>query len=512
MVTMMIRKLCAAKLQLGFARQCCSISNRLVDIVSSGVGGLQEMEDSLDRLGVKVTPSLVTHVITSSSRNGGGGSSSSRRLLRFFSWCRRNSSEELGDEVFNRAIRAFSEMKDITAVEIAMLDLQKAGRKVDRETFAHVAETLVNLGRPEKAVSLFRDIEEKQRLRWRDAEGDDDVGGWSSVTAAVHALCAKGHARKAQGILWHHKDKVKTEAEVQHHRSLILHGWAVHGNAKEVRRIMEEMKSSGNHPSLASYHDLLRCVCKRNLKFNPSALVPEATNVMTEMRSSGISPTTVSFNILLSCLGKTRRVKEACRIIFSMMQGEEGEEATPDSVSYYLVIRLLYLTGRFGRGNKLLNRMIEAEDKGMMMPRAKPRFYHDLIGVLCGTGNVEHALKTFERMKKRCCYCQVDEDKPINNANLGPTYDMLIAKLCRNGKFDLGRHLWDDANEQGVTLRCSSDLLEPLKAPQVFHPTKKTSKEKISAVKSTKRVVVQKHKKSAINISKTKRIKGKKRH
>jgi len=57
-------------------------------------------------------------------------------------------------------------MKDITAVEIAIFDLQKAGRRLDRETFANVAETLVKLGRPEKALSLFRDIEEKQRLQW----------------------------------------------------------------------------------------------------------------------------------------------------------------------------------------------------------------------------------------------------------------------------------------------------------------------------------------------------------
>jgi len=83
----MIRKLRAVKSQLGFARQCCSIANQLVDIVSSGVVGLQEMEHNLDRLSVTITLSLVTHVITSTSSNG-SGSSSSRRLLRFFSWCR----------------------------------------------------------------------------------------------------------------------------------------------------------------------------------------------------------------------------------------------------------------------------------------------------------------------------------------------------------------------------------------------------------------------------------------
>lgn len=427
------------------------------------------MEDSLDRLGISITPSLAADVVTSTCNSNG----SSRRLLRFFSWCRRKSGGsgdgELGDEVFNLAVRAFARMKDPTAVEIAISDFQKEGRQLDRKTFAYVAEALVKLGRPEKAVTLFRDVEEKQRMQWRDAECEDCF----SITAAVHALCAKGHARKALGILWHHKDKVKTKAEEHHLRCLTLHGWSVHGNAKEARRLMEEIKSSGYGPSLASYHDLLRCICKRNLKFNPSAIVPEATNVMTEMRSLGISPTTVSFNILLSCLGKTRRVKEACRIILSMMGGGEGEEAAPDSVSYYLVIRLLYLTERFGRGNKLLNRMIEDEDKGRLALRASVAFYHSLIGVLCGMEKMEHALKMFERMKRRCC-CGRGEKNNSESYNFGPTYDLLVTKLCRNGKFDQGRLLWNEAVEQGITLQCSSDLVDPQKAPQVFNPPMRT--------------------------------------
>ncbi|EHA8586460.1 putative pentatricopeptide repeat-containing protein, mitochondrial [Cocos nucifera] len=250
-----------------FTRQCHQQPARvqsLLDVISTAVGGLDDMGASLDRLGVSVTPSLVTHVLDSYKSSGAGGGS--RRLLRFFSWCRSRCREGLGDEVFDHAIRAFAEMKDLTAMGIAISNLQKEGRKMTSETFVLVTETLVRSGREDEAVRLFRSMAAKQLLPP------------SSIPSIVHALCARGHARKARGIVWHHRDKLQaapaaTTAVI--HRSL-LHGWCVHGNAREARRAMDEMKSLGAAPGLASYNALLHCICQRNLRFNPSALVPEA--------------------------------------------------------------------------------------------------------------------------------------------------------------------------------------------------------------------------------------------
>ncbi|XP_038972434.1 pentatricopeptide repeat-containing protein At5g61370, mitochondrial [Phoenix dactylifera] len=426
-----------------FTRQCHQQPARvqsLLDVISTGVGGLDDMEASLNRLGVAVAPSLVTQVVDSYTSSGGGGGGGGRRLLRFFSWCRRRSRERLGDEVFDHAIRAFAGMKDLTAMEITISDLEEEGRKMTLETFVLVTETLVRSGREDEAVRLFRSMESKQLLPP------------SCIPSIVHALCARGHARKARGIVWHHRDELQAApaaiaADI--HRSL-LHGWCVHGNAREARRAMDEMRSLGIRPGLASYNSLLRCICQRNLRFNPSALVPEAADLMSEMRASGVSPTTVSFNILLSCLGRARRVKEAYRILHSMRQlGESG--CAPDWMSYYILVRVLYLTGRYVRGNRLVDQMLEER----LSPGA--RFYRGLVGVLCGVERMDHALKVFERMK-RCC----EQDQ-------GPTYDLLIEKLCRNGRFDAGRRLWEEAAERGIILQCSKDLLDPSKT-EVFKP------------------------------------------
>jgi len=48
-------------------------------------------------------------------------------------------------------------------------------------------------------------------------------------------------------------------------------------------------------------------------------------------------------------------------------------------------------------------------------------------------------------------------------------YDLLIEKLCRIGRFEIGRELWDEATKSGIVLGCSQDLLDPLKT-EVFRP------------------------------------------
>ncbi|KAM0946981.1 putative tetratricopeptide-like helical domain superfamily [Dioscorea sansibarensis] len=426
----------------------------LTTIVIHGVGSLHDMETTLQRLDLAVTPSLFLQFLHS-LRNP--TVSVGRRLLRLFSWCRRQENNRglapaFGDDAFNMVIRALAQMKDVTAVMAAVADLQKEGRRMDPQTFELVVMTLVSSGKPEEAVRLFRRVEEKRELLVRRCADD---GEWSCASAVIHALCTKGHARKAVGVLWHHKDKL-VHAAPTISRS-ILHGWCVHGNVGEARRILDQMKSGGNPPGLASYNDFLYCVCRRNLRFNPSALVPEATNLMAEMRASGVAPTTVSYNILISCLSKTRRVKEACGILQSMIQGKGSCSCSPDWVSYYLVIKLLFLTGRFGRGNRLVEHMFEIG----MVPGVK--FYHGLVGILCGMDKMKCALEMFDRMK---------QSGLVSN---GAMYDLLIEKLCRNGEFDMGRHLWDEAVERGIVLQSSSDLLDPLKT-EVFKPVRPLKK------------------------------------
>lgn len=424
----------------------------LLDNVALGIGSLEDMETNLEQMNIRVTADLATQVIYScktlpTSTSFGSGRSRSRRLLRFFTWCLRRSHEAFGDEVFNCAIRAFTEMKDLTAMGIAISELQKMGCRMDAKTFVMVAETLVKAGKADEAILLFRNTVKKKM----PYEGDN----LSCITTIVHALCSKGYARKAEGVFCHHRDNKLKEENIGIIYQSLLHGWCIYGNVKEAKRILKEMKSHGINPGLASYNDLLRCICSRNLKFNPSGLVSEATDLMMEMRSSGVTPTTISFNILLSCLSRARRVKEACDIFSLMMQ--EEVKSSPDQVTYYLVLRVLYLTKRITKGNRILDQLIS---NGVMV---EARFFHGLIGILCGMENVDGALEMFEKMK-----CQCKE-------NMGPTYDLLIEKLCRNGKFDVGRRFYDEAIENCVLLKISSDLLDPSKT-QVFKPTRSQGK------------------------------------
>lgn len=399
---------------------------------------MDELESKLDRYKGSLSPPLVNQVMDICKNN----ETPSRRVLRFFSWSRKNLALALPDTDFNSAIRVFSKKMDHAAVKMLMSDLQKEDRALDPQTYAIVAETLVKLGREDEALGIFKNLEKFKCPQ-------DGV----TVTAIVSALCSKGHAKKAEGVVWHHKDKIEG-IEPLIYRSL-LYGWSVAENVKEARRIIKEMRSIGIMTDLFCFNVFLRCLCKQNLKKNPSGLLPEALNVMMEMRSYNVAPNSISYNIVLSCLGRARRVKESCQLLNIMKS-----ICALDWVSYYLVVRVFYLSGRFGKGNKLVDEMIES---GLVPER---KFYYDLIGILCGVERVNYAIDLFEQMKRS------------ELGGYGPVYDVLIPKLCRGGDFHKGRELWEEAEQGGLSLSCSRHLLDP-SITEVFVPVRKVEKEEI---------------------------------
>uniref|UniRef100_A0A8I6XRU9 non-specific serine/threonine protein kinase n=1 Tax=Hordeum vulgare subsp. vulgare TaxID=112509 RepID=A0A8I6XRU9_HORVV len=429
-----LRALCSGAWQEGESEAA------LRDVVCFGSGSLDEVGSRLDRLSLAISPALVRRVVDSCSESSDSG----RRLLRFLSWCRSKIPAGLGDEEHDRAIAVLARMGDLTAMKIAVGDGEKDGRRMAPETFTTVVEALVKAGKEDEAVRLFRGLE-RQKLLPQKVSGAGGEGIWCSSLAMVQTLCMKGYAREAQGVVWHHKSELSAEPMVSIVQRSLLHGWCVHGNAKEARRVLDDIKSSGCPLGLPSFNDFLNCVCHRNLKFNPSALVSEAMDILAEMRSYGVTPDSSSFNILLSCLGRARRVKEAYRILYLMREGEEG--CSPDWVSYYLVVKVLYLTDRIIRGKRLVEDMLESG----VLPTAK--FFHGLIGILCGTEKVDHALDMFKIMKS----CELVDTH---------TYDLLIEKLSRNGRFEVAKELWDDATKNDILLDCSEDLLDPLKTEE----------------------------------------------
>ncbi|WJX95551.1 hypothetical protein P8452_76856 [Trifolium repens] len=414
----------------------------LCNIVTGTVGGLDDLELSLSEFKGSLTSPLVAQVIDSVKHEA-----HTRRMLRFFLWSNKNLSYDLEDKDYSYALRVFAEKKDYTAMDILLGDFKKEGRVMDAYTFGVVAESFVKLGKEDEALGIFKNLDKYKCLI-------DEF----TVTAIINALCSKGHAKRAEGVVWHHKDKIKGVLPCVY-RSL-LYGWSVQRNVKESRRVIQEMKSNGVIPDLVCYNTFLRCLCERNLRHNPSGLVPEALNVMMEMRSYKVSPTSISYNILLSCLGKTRRVKESCQILEAMNKSS----VTPDWVSYYLVARVLFLSGRFGKGKEIVDQMIE---KGLV-PNHK--FYYSLIGILCGVERVNHALELFEKMKGSSV------------GGYGLVYDVLIPKLCRGGDFEKGKELWDEATCMGITLQCSRDVLDP-SITEVYKPKRP---EKVNVVDSSK--------------------------
>ncbi|CAI0434167.1 unnamed protein product [Linum tenue] len=405
----------------------------LCGVVSSSVGGLDDLEASLNGFTCTLSSSLVRKIIDHCKEDA-----PTRRLLRFYLWSSRKLDFETQDEDFNHVLRVLAEKKDHKAIEILISDMGKQGRVMEPQTFGVVAETLVKLGREDEALGLFKNLDKKFKCP------QDSV----TVSAIVTALCAKGHAKKAQGVVWHHKEKI-SGTKLCIYRSL-LYGWSVQLNVKEARKVIKEMKGEGVMPDLFCFNTFIRCLCEKNAKHNPSGIVPETLNVLMEMRTYSIQPNSISYNILLSCLGRTRRVKE-CVKVFELMK---RSGCAPDWHSYYLVVKVMYLSGRFGKGSQLVDEMME---EGLVPDR---KFFYDLIGVLCGVERPNLAVELFDRMKRSSL------------GGYGPVYDVLIPKLCRGGEFNKGRELWDEAVAMGENISCSEAVLDP-SVTEVFTPRRK---------------------------------------
>ncbi|KAM7267010.1 hypothetical protein ACFE04_009176 [Oxalis oulophora] len=417
----------------------------LCNLVSTTIGGLDDLESSLNQFNSCLSSSVVSHVIDACKNEA-----PTRRLLRFFLWSHKYLDSSLKDQDFNHAIRVLAEKKDHLAVDILVSELRKEGRTMEKSTFSIVAEALVKLDKEEQALGIFKNLD-----KFRCPQDG------STVSAIVNALCARGHAHRANIVILHHKEKI---SGFEHcvYRSL-LYGWCLIRKLKEARNVMKEMRSAGIIPDMFCYNTLLKCICERNLKGNPSALVPDALELMMEMRSNKIFPTSITYNILLSRLGRRRRVKESLDILNLMKQSG----CNPDWATYYLVARVLYLSGKFGKGNEMVTEMV---DRGLVPDR---KFYYDLIGVLIGVKREKYAVELFELMKRNAM------------GGYGPVYDMLIPKLCRAGKFDKGRELWEEATANGLTISCDKDLLDPA-ITEVFKPVRK--EEEVVSLKSTNEV------------------------
>ncbi|RYR14682.1 hypothetical protein Ahy_B04g071347 [Arachis hypogaea] len=164
----------------------------LCSVVTSTAGGLDELEFSLNKYRDSLTSSLVTQAIDSCKHEA-----HTRRLLRFFLWTSKKLSCKLEDKDYNYALQVFIENKDYRTMDILIGDLKKKGRVMDAETFGLVAETLVKLRKEDEALGIFKNLDKYKC-------SIDEF----TVTEIINALCSRGHPKRAEGVVWHHKDKI----------------------------------------------------------------------------------------------------------------------------------------------------------------------------------------------------------------------------------------------------------------------------------------------------------------
>ncbi|OMO52831.1 pentatricopeptide repeat-containing protein [Corchorus olitorius] len=188
---------------------------------------------------------------------------------------------------------------------------------MESQTISVVAEMLVKLGREDGALVYIRSCNLTRMFLF---------------DCYFFALCAKGHARKAEGVVYHHKDKI-AGVEPSIYRSL-LYEWSVQENVKEAHRVIKEMKSAGGGDFEKGRELWDEAVAMGvSLDCSSDVLDPSITQVFKPTRKVEEVNLKGIFPFVLVVINKQFQIYTSGLWVFSLMQLEEKKKSIHDPCS-----------------------------------------------------------------------------------------------------------------------------------------------------------------------------------
>ncbi|GFZ12125.1 pentatricopeptide repeat (PPR) superfamily protein [Actinidia rufa] len=278
---------------------------KLCGVVSSSIGGLDELEASISKFNIPLTPSLVTQVIDACKNEA-----STRRLLRRTS----------GD------------------IHTLISHLDKEGRKMETWTVSVVAEALVKLGREEEALGIFKNLVKfkspQDRFAVTECKGSTknyttDEGSWHYVRPVVLQYIPRGQNLKSNpsGLI---PEALNVMMEMRTRR------------VKESLRILDIMRSSGCSPDWVSYYLVAR-VLFLTLRFG------KGKQIVEKMMEDGLVPARKFYYDLIGILRGVEKVNYALDLFEKMKKSLLGSYGPV----YDLLIQKLCRGGEFEKGSEL---------------------------------------------------------------------------------------------------------------------------------------------------------------
>ncbi|KAF5734605.1 pentatricopeptide repeat-containing protein [Tripterygium wilfordii] len=372
----------------------------------------QNLEKSLDEIGVNLTTDLVVEVL--------------RRLhfeekiaLRFFTWAGHQ-------ENYSHESRAYNEMIDIltsTKYKVKQFrivcDMLDYLRRHDKNRVP--IDVLLRILRQycEKYLSHVQKFAKKKRIR---VKTQPEINAFNFL---LDALCKCSLVVDAEALFRRVRKKISPNANTY---NILFFGWCRVRNPKRAMKVLDEMIQLGHTPDNFTYNTAIDTFCK-------AGMVMGAAELFEFMRTNGStmsSPTAKTYAIMIVALVQNDKMEECFKLIGHMI----SSGCLPDVSTYKEMIEGICLAGKVEEAYKFLNEM---GNKGYPPDIVT---YNCFLKVLCDNKKSDEAHRLYVKMIEVGCVPSVQ------------TYNMLISMFFEMGEPDRASETWHEMENRG----CAPDV------------------------------------------------------
>uniref|UniRef100_A0A0D9VFH6 Pentacotripeptide-repeat region of PRORP domain-containing protein n=1 Tax=Leersia perrieri TaxID=77586 RepID=A0A0D9VFH6_9ORYZ len=423
----------------------------------------------------------------------------------------------------NVAMRDLALAGDVDGVFAVFDELKRAGADGGAPPNVLCCNTLVNAlaeaGRAGEALKVFEEMlasgvapnassyniliklharQLQFDLAWELIHKSDlepDVGAYSTL---ITGLCRAGKVVEAWGVLdWMLEKNCRP---MVHTYTPIVQAYCSDGRIEEAKLLMAEMEHVGCLPNAVTYNVLIRALCDDG-RFD------EVDQVLVESRTKDWKPTTVTYNIYMNGLCRKGKAKEALEQLDVML----GEGLDPTAYTLSILLNCLCHDSRLLDAIYLLQRSTELKWYAGVVA------YNTVMSRLCEMGKwmailklltdmikkgIEPNTRTFNILIRSLCVgrksslakslihsqgfpanvvtynilihwfyyrgklteanrlISLMEEKNIARDEV--TYTIIVAALCREGKFDAATGFFLQSLKSGLSMDVLTVLLSRL--------------------------------------------------